>query len=329
MLSDEADHPKLVILHFDAVTTTADEETVPALVRTLFERAGQNRFHTYRNNVVFLVADQGAVEPLVERARTLLAMERLLQSQNDLLDEGKRQELTQRRDEEALQLRVAIMRAYRFLYYPQGDVAINSLPLQREMLPTREQGTVAGNQTTVVEQRLRDLKKLRQAEEGTGLLAPALVRQRAFGNQEYLSTLELRRVFARYTGFFILADAANALREMVRLGLRAKAWVYYDAAAREAYDADLDREPSIRIAEDTFVYGPEAAARAGLSLVRPVAPSPPPLPARCPVCDEPIAQCRCSQEIVPPRPEQTEELISLDGTLGQVFKSLLDTLGDQ
>lgn len=328
-LSDDAEHPKLVILHFDAVTTTADEEAVPALVRTLFERAGQNSFRTYRNNVVFLVADRGAVEPLVERARTLLAMERLLQSQNGLLDKGKRQELTQRRDEEALQLRVAIMRAYRFLYYPQGDAAINSLPLQREMLPVREQGTVAGNQTTVVEQRLRDLEKLRRAEEGKGLPAPALVRQRAFGNQEYLSTLELRRAFARYTGLPILADAANALREIVRLGIRAKVWVYYDAAAREAYDADSGREPSIRIAEDAFVYVPEAAARAGLPFVRPVAPSPPPLPARCPVCGEPIAQCRCSQEIVPQRPERTEELISLDGTLGQVSKGLLDVVRDK
>uniref|UniRef100_A0A7C1FSU8 DUF499 domain-containing protein n=1 Tax=Thermomicrobium roseum TaxID=500 RepID=A0A7C1FSU8_THERO len=326
-LGDDADQPKLAVLHFDAVTTTADEEAVPALVRTLFERAGQNSFRTHRNNVVFLVADREAVEPLVERARTLLAMERLLQSQNGPLDEGKRQELRQRRDEEELQLRVAIMRAYRFLYYPQGDAAINSLPLQREMLPVREQGTVVRNQTTVVEQRLRDLEKLRRAEEGKGLPAPALVRQRAFGNREYLSTLELRRAFAQYTGLPILADAANALREIVRLGIRARVWVYYDAAADEAYDADSGREPSIRLADDTFVYVPEAATRAGLRLVRPVPPPPPPLPARCPVCGEPVAQCRCSLE--PPRPEPTEEVISLDGTLGQVFKGLLDAVRDQ
>ncbi|MFN3337623.1 MAG: hypothetical protein ACK42I_09000, partial [Thermomicrobium sp.] len=296
-LADEADTPKLVILHFAAATTTADEEEIPALVRTLFERAGQNSFRTYRNNVVFLVADREAVGQLVERARTLLAMERLLQSQDGLLDESKRRELERRKNGEELQLRVAIMRTYRFLFYPQGDVAIHGLPLQREMLPVREQGTVAGNQTTVVEQRLRDLEKLRRAEEGKGLPAPALVRQRAFGSQEYLSTLELRRAFAKYTGLPILADAANAVREIIRLGIRARVWVYYDASAGEAYDADSGREPSIRLADDTFVYLPEAAARAGLSFVRPQAPSPPPLPERCPVCGEPTAQCRCGEEV--------------------------------
>ncbi|MCM8747172.1 DUF499 domain-containing protein [Thermomicrobium sp. CFH 73360] len=328
-LPDDADQPRLVILHFDAVTTTADEETVPELVRRLFEQAGQNSFRTYRNNVVFLVADGGAVGTAVERARTVLALDRLLARRDPLLSEQKQQELKTRRGDEELQLRIAILRAYRFLYYPQGDAAINSVPLQREMLPIRDQGTVEKNQTTVIEERLRELEKIRHAEAGKGLPAPALVQQRAFGKQEYLSTVELRRAFARYTGLPILADAANALREIIRLGIRADVWVYYDAAAREAYDAHSGREPSIRLADDTFVYTPEAAERAGLPVVRPGKSPAPVVTQYCPVCGEPTEQCRCAEEVRPRPEQQIEEWIKREGTVGQVFVGLLDEIRDR
>ncbi|MCS7051486.1 MAG: hypothetical protein NZL87_07715, partial [Thermomicrobium sp.] len=321
-LPDDAEAPKLAILHFDAAKTSADDDTIPSLVRTLFAQAGQAGLRLYRNAVVFLVADRHEVDAMVERARTFLAIDRLLNSPTveGSFDERKRNELRRRYDEGRLQVRVAIMRAYRFLYYPHGDASADGVPLHRDILPVQDQGKVERNQTQVVEHRLQTLEKLRRVDDGKGLPAPAFVRARAFGIQERLSTAELRRAFFRHTGLPLLTDAVNGVREIVRLGIRAGEWVYYDAGAQQAYDRASELDPTVRIAEDAFVYTPEAAAREHLPLVRPRPPQPVPTVERCPVCGEPTASCRCGNGITPPR--MTEEAIESVGPLSQAIARL-------
>ncbi|MCS7295456.1 MAG: hypothetical protein NZ761_08670, partial [Dehalococcoidia bacterium] len=117
------------------------------------------------------------------------------------------------------------------------------------------------------------------------------------------------------------------VREIVRLGIRAGEWVYYDAGAQQAYDRASELDPTVRIAEDAFVYTPEAAARENLPLVRPRPPQPVPTVERCPVCGEPTASCRCSIEIAPPR--VTEEAIASVGPLSQAIARLCDEMRDR
>ncbi len=333
-IPDGDERPHLAILHFDAVATSAEEETAPDLVRKLFEEAGPNRFRQYRNYVVFLVADEQGVDRVVEQARTLLAMEQLLSSRHELLDQRKWDELQRRKEGQELELRVGITRTYRFLYYPQGGEGSNGVPLYREILPVQEQGTVQRNQTTVIEQRLRELEKLRRADDQKGLPAPAYVRRQAFGTQEYLSTVDLRRAFARLTALPILADAANAVRELIEKGISAGVWVYYDAEADEAYDAASGRTPSVRLAENTFVYLPEAAERQGLRRASPARPdqlvreAKSELVERCPVCHEPQDQCRCADDLALPRIAPWQP-VDRKGTVVQVFRELMDVVQDQ
>ena len=64
-VDDDAQLPKLVVLHYDAANVKATEAaTPPDLVVKLFEHKGSmEEYRTYKNNLVFLVADEDQVRP--------------------------------------------------------------------------------------------------------------------------------------------------------------------------------------------------------------------------------------------------------------------------
>lgn len=326
---DDAGVPKLVVVHFDAATATAAESNPPELVRTLFEQAGvAGGFRRYRNNVVFLVADQGQRAPLVELARRYLAIERLASDPARLRDFSPEQQrrLREMRDQAELELRVGITRAYRFLYYPSGDVPHGAVPLAREVLPAQDQGAVEGNQAEVVVRLLRQLEKLRLGDDSP--LPAAFVRSRAWnGQQGKVSTEDIRRAFAQRVNLPMLADL-NLLKRTVREGVRGGEWVYFPASEGVAYDADSP-EPLVEISEETFLYVPGEAARLNLARAgrREGEPGPGVTPERCPVCHNPVAACTCGEDEVRPATSPGIELRAA-GPPPQAFQSIADRCRD-
>ncbi|MCM8748012.1 DUF499 domain-containing protein [Thermomicrobiaceae bacterium CFH 74404] len=324
---DDAGVPKLVIVHFDAATATSAVPDPPELVRTLFEQAGvAGGFRRYRNNLVFLVADHEQREGLVELARRYLAIDRLAGDSARLRDFSSEQQrrLREMRDQAELELRVGITRAYRFLYYPSGDAPHGAVPLAREVLPAQDQGAVKGNQTEVVVKILRQLEKLRLADDSP--LPAAFVRARAWdGQRGQVSTEDLRRAFAQRVNLPMLADL-NLLKRTIREGIRSGQWVYYAASRGEAYDAGSP-EPPIEIAEETFLYTPEEASRQNLPRAGRPEREPGGDVERCPVCGNPVDACACGGDGPGSGVDKVIDLRA-SGPPAQAFQSIADRCRD-
>ena len=77
---DVADgRPKLVILGYEAVTVGESEDSVPELIRRIYERKGSDSsaLRMLRNNLVFVAADEARKENMRRNARRRLALREL------------------------------------------------------------------------------------------------------------------------------------------------------------------------------------------------------------------------------------------------------------
>jgi len=74
-VDDDADKPKLAILHYDAAASNATDPAPPDLVRRIFDRTGSlEGYRVYKNSVLFLVADGDQVENMVQVAQRYLVL---------------------------------------------------------------------------------------------------------------------------------------------------------------------------------------------------------------------------------------------------------------
>jgi hypothetical protein len=162
-----------------------------------------------------------------------------------------------------LQVRIAITRAYRYLFYPSPDAPKAHAFLRRENVPPQAQGETDQDQTNVIVRVLHTYKKVQAADDPP--LAGAYVKSRAWDrNQMEMTTEDLRRAFARKVNLPLLLDPSQ-LRRTIDSGVKASAWVYYDSRAQVAYDRDTP-PPAVEIAEQTWLYEPEEASRLGLRI---------------------------------------------------------------
>jgi len=327
-VDDDAGPPKLAILHYDAATVTAAEPAPPELACKIADYSGAlEGYRTFRNNVLFLVADAERVEDMVEAAQRYLAIARITGDAERMgeFTEEQRRKLVKMGEAAELEVRVAITRAYRHLYFPRADAPQRDSNLAHEMLPAQDQGEVNQNQSEVV---LRALKQQQKALTGDDApLAAAYVKSRAWdANQVSLTTEDLRQAFARRLGLPLLFDL-NQLKKTILNGVKGRVWVYYDAAARIGYDADSP-PPAVQVSDEVYLYLPEEADRLGLPIAGKVRP---PGTAgeeelTCPLCGKPRSRCICGEEIeiAPPR-----EPLRGEGVPQQAFQQLLDRCHDQ
>lgn len=265
-LDDDAGKPKLVIMHFDAVKLPADLEEPPDLVRRLYERAGAlGSFRAYPNNLVFLVADSDQVDNMVAVTRRYLAINRITGSAQRMQEFHKehQQELRKMGEVAELEVRIAITKAYRYLFYPSSDAPAHNGYLRRETMPPQEQGDIDQDQTNVVVRVLRNLQKALTADDPPR--SSQYLRAKAWDkNQVTMSTEDLRRAFACKIVLPLLLDV-NQLRRSIETGVKSRTWVYYSAAENFAYDHESP--PAMwQISDDTHLFLPEEAARLGLRI---------------------------------------------------------------
>lgn len=332
-VDDNAGLPKLAILHYDAAGVTAGEAAPPELARKLAERAGTlEGFRRFRNNVLFLVADRERVDAMVETAQRYLAIERLSGDAQRLREFTAEQQKQIKKLGEAAELdvRVAISRAYRHLYFPSADALQRDANLAHEMLPAQDQGDVPPDQSTVILRTLRQQQKALTGNEA--LLAAAFVKSRAWDAQQAQGTTEeLRQAFARRLSLPLLFDL-NQLKKTILNGIKAQVWVYYDAAAEMGYDHDSP-PPLVQIGESAYLYAPEEAARLGLPIKGKTQPvggtvsGPGPEPT-CPVCGNPVSRCTCDEDDGWTPPVAPDPLRG-EGVPQQALQQLLDRCHDQ
>ena len=329
-VDDDAGPPKLVILHYDAATATANDPAPPELALKIAGHAGvQQGFRRFRNNVLFLVADGERVEEMVQAARRYLAIARITGDVERMQEftEGQRRKLKKMGEAAELEVRVAITRTYRHLFFPRTDAPRRYNNLVHEVLPAQDQGEVKQDQSAVVLRALRQQQKVLTGNDPT--LAAAYVKSKAWSvHQQSMTTEELRQAFAQRLGLPILLDL-NQLKKTIRNGIQSGVWIYYDAVAGLGYDAD-SLPPAVYVSDEVHLYLSEEAARLNLpikgkekerALVKHVGPEP-----TCPLCGRPQSQCICGEEVETLLPR---EPLRGEGVPHQALQQLLDRCYDQ
>ncbi|NPV68429.1 MAG: ATP-binding protein [Anaerolineae bacterium] len=321
-VDDDAGAPKLVIVHYDAAVTATQSTTPPDLVVHLFNHTGvQEGYRIFKNNLVFLVADSDQVENMVAHAQRYLAIRRILNDNERLNDfyEDQRQKLKRMGDAAELDVRVAITKAYRWLYYPSGDAPQTHSNLAREQLQPQDQGKVNVDQSEVVLHILKTLEKV-QTQDSPSLSAK-FVRSKAWdAGKNHLSTEDLRQAFARKMNLRMLLDV-NQLKKTIRNGVEQGVWIYYDAREQVGYDAESPF-PVIQINDETFLYDPDEYKRLGWP-IRGKEPAPPP-DERCPICGNLVTECTCGR-LSTTLPRQLKG----EGVPRQAFQRIYDLCTDQ
>lgn len=316
-VDDDAGDPKLVVIHFDAATAKEIDEgqIAPELVLRLFEHSGtMEGYRSYKNNVVFLVADADHVDRMVDQMRRYLAINRIVGDPGRMAEFTKeqREKLKAARDGAELDVRVAITKSYRFLYYPTEDAPKKSRGLRRHPLPPQDQGEVQKDQSQVVLRTLKGLGKTLTSNDQQK--APAWLKAKAWPmNQTHVSTEEMRKEFSRRISLPLLLDI-NQLKKTIKSGIQAEEWVYYVAEEQVGYGANSP-PPVITCSDDTALYEVAEAKVQGIK-IKGEAEGPGP---ECPVCHK--TPCKCAEDL----PEhEAKKRLHAEGSPSQAFQHLSD-----
>jgi len=339
-VDDDTKEPKLVGIHYDAASTTQAADKPPDLVLKIFERTGVSQgYRGYKNNLIFLVADKDQIDPMVKGMRRYLAIRRIVKDQERFKEFSKsdREKLKNEMDEAELLVRVAITKAYRYLYYPSADAPKKMGHLSRESLPIQDQGEVKKDQSQVVLKRLKDLNKVLTADDPP--LLAAFLKVKAWpGEQPSMTTEALRKAFAQRLSLRILLDI-NQLKKTIRNGLEQGTWVYFDTDTQRAYGKGAP-PPPVHISEDTLLYLPDEAERLGLWPPKDICPKCGKNkaectcePELCPVCRKPVQECICGKPPVCPRcgkePCVCVGIMQAEGPPAQAFQAIYDQAQDK
>ena len=322
-VDDDAQQPKLVIIHFDAASVGADESETPDLVAKIFGYAGAvQSYRSYKNNLVFLAADREHTERMVQVAERFLAVRRIVGDPERLHDfsDEQRKKLTGMHDHAELEVRVAITRAYRHLYFPSGDASSKSGGLLHETLPAQDQGSVQKDQTAVVLRALGQLNKILAADDPA--MPPAYLKDKAWPHgQTELTTEDLHREFAKRIGLRILLDP-NQIKKTIKMGVAQGTWVYFDAGEQVGY-GQVSPAPLVELSQDATLYQPDEAKRLGVRIKGEEAP---PRDVVCPLCGK--SPCECG--VLEPHPGSSSRITALaEGAPAQALQSIADQFADK
>lgn len=312
-VDDDAKEPKLVVLHYDAAAVDTADPAPPDLARKIFDYTGMlETYRTYKNNLVFLVADKDQVDRMVDLSQRYLATARIVDDPERLKEfsEEQKKKLKKMHDESELDLRVAITKAYKHLYYPSGEAPKEYGNLAHETLPPQSQGDVRADQSDVVIRTLLQSDKILSPDK---VHSGVYMKSRAWPTEKTAITTEVfRKMFAQRTNLKMMLDV-NILKKSIKDGIENDIWVYYDAREQAGYGS-VSPPPVVEICDDTELYLPEEAAAKNIPIKGKDEPR-----AVCPVCgNEP-----CTCEVTPPKPR-----LEADGTPTQAFQKILDACAD-
>jgi len=316
-VDDDAKEPKLVIIHYDAASMDSADRTPPDIVLKIYDHAGVSQgYRQYKNNLLFLCADSGQVERMVEVCRRYLAITRIITDTDRLAEfnDEQKKKLKGMHEAAELDVRIAITRAYRYLFYPSQDAPRSASNLARETLPAQEQGEVASDQAKVVLGILKQLDKVLTDESKP--LSSAYVKSKAWpGSQQEMTTEELLRAFARKISLPIMLDQQK-LKSTIKEGITNGTWVYFDTREQMGY-GKKSPPPFVSISEDALLYTPEEAERRGI----PIKGAGSEKREVCPLCG--AHPCACE---VPPLPGP--EVFQAEGTPAQAMQNVRDMAED-
>ncbi len=228
-VDDQPNDIALCIIDFDEATVSTSTDATPTFIEQIFNNTGESgKFRTFRNRLLFLVANKQELDRAIDITREHLAIQNILKSPNRLedLSENQRKQLKERGGVKNLDVRVALTNAYRHLFYPTNDPVKAPKGLLHFTLPAEATGDVKGNkkQQDVILKALKDCQKIRS--EDAAPFAPAYILQKVWlAGIDHWTTKALREEFAKNLGLNMLLDAdIPKLRETIRRGIQEGQW---------------------------------------------------------------------------------------------------------
>ncbi|HEU5376356.1 MAG TPA: DUF499 domain-containing protein [Ktedonobacteraceae bacterium] len=307
-IDDVMDSVALAVIDFDSTTFTVQNTPIPSLVKTLSERAGaEGTFRQYVNRVLFLVADSGQVDRLIDRTREMLAVEQATTDVELLnsLESTQQKRLNDRKATSKLEFRVALCNAYRHLFYPSEE------GLRHVALQPQDNSSAARNQQQIL---LDILRGLNQVLDDAMQISPIWVRTKVWpAAQKSLSVKAMYEQFFRKAGLPILRTP-TILIDCIIAGLRDDAW-----RGKEG-DAIVSKRrgnvpSSVNLAGELVLYDPQELDDAS--------------PAAPPSAPKPLKEQKSYQEnllLINPSPNVATPISSVvgSGDVNLAFSKLLD-----
>lgn len=271
--------PLLVVMGYEAtaVSVTDARITVPELVCTMFQRRsadGGTRIN--RNNLVFVVADDGKVEDMKSRMRLRIALEDMRNpaNQQELADHQKEQ-LRERYNKAEQEVAICIQQTYRHVFYPARNRLEGSpVELAHATVEYHNASANPGSGQAQVVRVLQGANKLRR--DGDNPDSPLYIIERTPLKKGQITTAALRDEFRRDVALPMLAGE-NIFMRSIRLGIEQGEFVYKSG---ELVCGKGDPFPSIEVNEQAFVLT-ATYARENKIWPKEVVP-PPPAPAPSP-----------------------------------------------
>ncbi len=249
-IDDVMDNIALAVIDFDSTTVASHNVSAPSLIKTLSERAGaEGTFRQYVNRVLFLVADSGQMDRLIDRTREMLAVDQATADVELLnsLENTQRQRLIDRRAASRLDFRVALCNTYRHLFHPSEE-GLRHVSLQ----PQDNFSAVSNQQQTLLD----TLRGLNQVLDGTAKISPIWVRTKVWPSvQKFLPVQAIYEQFFRKAGLPILRTP-TILIDCIIKGLCDDVWRGKEGE-KIISKARGNVPASISLAGDLVLYDPQ------------------------------------------------------------------------
>ncbi|MEH2362726.1 ATP-binding protein [Nostoc sp.] len=228
-VDDVSDSIALCLIDFNEATISVTTEGPPPMVEKIFNETGESgKFRTFRNRLLFLVANRQELERAIDNAREFRAIQNILNSPNRLQDlsENQQKQLKDKKGSLDLGVRVSLTNAYRHLFYPANDPVKAPKGLMHYTLPAQDSSDVKGknNQQDVILKALKDCQKIRA--DDAPFYAPAYILQKVWlSGLNHWTTKALKEAFAKDLSLNIFVDAEiSKLRDTIRQGLQTGSW---------------------------------------------------------------------------------------------------------
>ncbi len=254
---DDTERPQLVVMDYQSVTASPDPDQIPPEIEDIFQHKGSdNKYREFKNNLVFLVADEKAREDVIEKMRKRIALDALSQSDGHQLLGHQRKEIAGKLNTAKFEAGQAVLLCYRHLFYPaKTAMSGTSLPLAYRMIELANASEKPGVGQQQVVRTLEDDKKLIDAK--TQPPAPAYVRDSTpLKTKGEMTTRELSSEFRRLPKFPILVED-TPLITLVREGTSKGVFIYREG--QNQITGPGDPLSAIHIDDNCFVVTMEYA----------------------------------------------------------------------
>ena len=253
--------PKLLVLSYDAVSINGPVNKLPELVQRIYGRRGSEgqALRALRNHLLFVATDDNGKVEMQSRARHRLALRALKRADRlrDLAEHQQDQVLEmEARSEQELAL--AIQQGYRHVLYPSPNRADPKVALAHTAIDIHSASDQPGVGQRHIARALRELKKLRLADDEPD--SPAYVRDRTPLRQGQMTTLALRDEFRRDPALPMLIGDDTFVRG-IRVGVERGDYVYQRG---ELLFGPGDPPATVMIDEQAVVLTMEYARNTGV-----------------------------------------------------------------